>query len=303
MTDPPSHAVLTFPGRMRGGNPAALLTESGLKARPEPGQPQTWRVTTEEHYPRRKPNLVTVEHLDGPAAGRPRFDPLTAAAASVVSDPGGQHEAALGPRVRGLARSGALVDHLTARQPRTLDAPVQPLPEVVKGILEFPRTVREPGEPGHPLFLDAGAHLVRRSPRVVHRAKLASAPHQIPFDSRMAGGLDATTAALLAGDDDRVLDASRGLFDGVFLLDAYLGPLLGALTPFIWGFSAPRAFATVVYTFGRALHATHRHRPPSRRGRCPPGARRGARRCPPPRPRPPRPRWTGGPPGWTRCSQ
>lgn len=248
---------MTLPGWMWGGDPAAFLTESGLKARPEPGQPDTWRVTTEEHYLHGKPNLFTVDHLDGPAAARPRFDLLTTAAASgVVSDPGGQHEAALEERVRELERSGALVDHLAVSQLQTLDAPVALLPEVVKGILEFLRKVEGPGEPGHPLFVDAGAHLVRRSPRVVHRAKLASALHQIPFDSRIAGGLDTATAARLLAGDDLVLNASQGLFDGVFLLDAYLGPMLGALTPFIWGFSAPRAFGTVIYSFGRPLNAT-----------------------------------------------
>jgi hypothetical protein len=51
-------------------------------------------------------------------------------------------------------------------------------------------------------------------------------------------------------------DSSRGLANGMFLLDAYLGPLLAALTPSIWAFSADQWPGVIIYTLGQPLAGT-----------------------------------------------
>ena len=40
---------------------------------------------------------------------------------------------------------------------------------------------------------------------------------------------------------------------GLYLFDSYMGPLLGSTTPQVWGFSAPRPFGLMVFSFGNTL--------------------------------------------------
>lgn len=63
--------------------------------------------------------------------------------------------------------------------------------------------------------------------------------------------------ASVAGGEP-VFQSSGELGNGAVLLDAFLAPLLAALTPFIWGFPVVRAGGTIVYSLGRALSATAR---------------------------------------------
>jgi hypothetical protein len=50
-----------------------------------------------------------------------------------------------------------------------------------------------------------------------------------------------------------LFNSSRYLFQGVFLLDPYLAPMLAALSPAVWAVHAPRGLGTIVYTLGRPV--------------------------------------------------
>ena len=60
--------------------------------------------------------------------------------------------------------------------------------------------------------------------------------------------------ALRSGDG--AFASSQGLYDGIYTLDAYIGPLLGALTPAVWSFHASRMLGTIVYTLGQPISGT-----------------------------------------------
>jgi len=54
----------------------------------------------------------------------------------------------------------------------------------------------------------------------------------------------------------RSFKSSEGLLTGAYLLDAYLGPLLGALSPAIWGAGVPRGGGQLIFNLGRQLGGT-----------------------------------------------
>ena len=55
---------------------------------------------------------------------------------------------------------------------------------------------------------------------------------------------------------DNAFASSEGLYEGIYTLDAYIGPLLGALTPAVWSFHASRMLGTIVYTLGQPISGT-----------------------------------------------
>jgi hypothetical protein len=106
----------------------------------------------------------------------------------------------------------------------------------------------------HP-FADAGVHLIRRSPQLIHRAKLTSVLLQVEHDPRLqAGDVGHLQRSLAAGE--LVFSASQGLADGILVADAYLGPLLGSLSPHVWAIAALRARGAIVYSFGSPVNGT-----------------------------------------------
>jgi hypothetical protein len=54
----------------------------------------------------------------------------------------------------------------------------------------------------------------------------------------------------------RAFASSQGLYDGIYTLDAYVAPLLGALTPAIWSFQAIRGLAVIIFSLGQPISGT-----------------------------------------------
>lgn len=52
---------------------------------------------------------------------------------------------------------------------------------------------------------------------------------------------------------DLVFQSSQELVGGLFMLDAYIGPLLSTMSPAIWGFTVTRSFGPLVYSLGSTL--------------------------------------------------
>ncbi|MGI8667498.1 MAG: hypothetical protein ACR2N4_15975 [Jatrophihabitans sp.] len=87
---------------------------------------------------------------------------------------------------------------------------------------------------------------------MLYRFKLPSVLLRLQHDQQLKDAdLSGVAAANLAGQ--LVFTASSGLSDGVTLLDPYLGPLFGCLSPFIWAVPATRASGVVVYALGMAM--------------------------------------------------
>ena len=82
--------------------------------------------------------------------------------------------------------------------------------------------------------------------------QLASIFVQMQQDPRMQSG-DVSHLKGPLGDGGLAFQSSAGLNDGLYVLDAYLGPLLGALTPAVWALTASRSFGSIVTTLGQPL--------------------------------------------------
>jgi len=146
-----------------------------------------------------------------------------------------------------------LTARLALHQLRLSTAPRADARRVARAVRDHVLSIRM--DDGAPVFPHAGVHLIRRDPAVLHRTKLPAVLLRLEHDPQMrSGDLAQAQAALAAGG--LVFESSAGLSDGVLLLDAYLAPLFGALTPFVWALPASRASGTVVLSLGRALPGT-----------------------------------------------
>jgi len=81
---------------------------------------------------------------------------------------------------------------------------------------------------------------VEIDPVLLHRLKLASIWLRIEQDERVGKG----DLSHLKGvhEQAEAFGASAGLYSGVYMSDAYVAPLLGALAPGVWGFAVVRSF-------------------------------------------------------------
>jgi hypothetical protein len=250
----PTHAEALLPPWMWGGQPEKLLEAADLHARRLTPSADTWRVQAGERYRRVRPSLFFAETLAGPGAGGggPRWQRLTHAAHAAATEDPGRHAPEHRVRHRlDRAGSGGLLGHLSAAQLLTMDAPPDVLASTVEQAHNALVNVEAAERPGYHPLSAAGVHLVHRSAQVVHRVKLTAALLQLEHDPALRAGDPRVLNRLQAGE--MVLQASSSLSDGVLLLDAYLGPLLGALTPFVWATATPRALGTIVYSFGSPL--------------------------------------------------
>ena len=251
----PVAAVATVPSWMWGGNPAQFFCEAGLRCRAVPGASERWRLQTDELYRHVPPSLIAVDHILGPGAPRPRLDLLTSnTASSFLPDLGPDEEtaAALAEFRRHAERAPDPVTTMASWVYETTVAPSDQLAAVVASVHERLMAVGMEDRPEDHPFLDAGVHLFRRGPELMHRVKLTSVLLQVEHDPRLrTGDIDHLQKRLAA--DELVFSASQGLSDGVVVGDAYLGPLLGSLSPHVWAFSAHRALGAIIYTLGQPL--------------------------------------------------
>lgn len=102
------------------------------------------------------------------------------------------------------------------------------------------------------VFPGASILAVRRSESLVYRVKLSAVLLRASYDERLRSG-DATLLKEWSADGALVFGAGNGLTTGVMMLDAYLLPLMAALTPHVWGFPILRIHGTLVCSFGRAV--------------------------------------------------
>jgi hypothetical protein len=227
----------------------SFLADAGLHGRRIPGQSADWEIQTDESYRRVQPSLITVDHLAGPNALQDRLsdlDRMVSGELPVVFSVGEQEVQA---RIARAVRSQSVVGVFTEMIIRTNTAPSDDLRQTVQAAYSYIRSMGMESDPNEKAFANSGVHLIRRAPELVHRAKLPSLGLRITHDKRLAQG---DTSHLVSANSagETVFASSEGLNLGVYLLDAYLGPLLGAMTPFVWAFSAARTLGVLIYSLG-----------------------------------------------------
>jgi hypothetical protein len=240
-------ARVEAPPWLWGGRPRELFTAAGFRIRSTDGTEAV--VATDEHYMRSKPDLIRLQRIAGPTASSGGWERLNSMGDDEIDEVARESgKGALDQIGQGGASDLAhLVNYF---QIAVAAVPSELIGEQCRLTLESLREVTVEGQ--ELAFQNAGVFGVRRSEELLHRIKLVSVLIRLQHDERLRGG-DLT--ALQAQHDQRVsvFAASEGLHQGFYLMDQYLGPLLGALTPAVWGFMSHRAHGAVVFSYGRPI--------------------------------------------------
>jgi hypothetical protein len=89
----------------------------------------------------------------------------------------------------------------------------------------------------------------------MYRAKLPAVLLRHQYDPQLRQGNVAHVQQMLATGEN-VFASGFGLLRGLSSFDVYIGPLMGALTPGVWGFAAVRSFGAILFSLGRAIAGT-----------------------------------------------
>jgi hypothetical protein len=254
----PTAAAMYFPRWLWGGDPSAFFSEARLRGQLIDPDAGSWRVRTDESWRRSRPSLITVTHLAGPGVERPRFDLLRRLAANdtpvvVSSDSIVDEINRLGKRA---AETGNPADAIAHSQLQIMAVRSVELSDAVRGVYENLLDVGLVGDPSEKVFANAGAHILRREPALIHRLKMASVWLRVLSDEKL-GPCDLSQIKAAAAAGENAFASSQGLYDGIYTLDAYIAPLLGALSPAVWSFHAVRMIGTIAYTLGQPIAGTH----------------------------------------------
>jgi hypothetical protein len=248
----PNSAVMQIPPWLWGADPSAYFNEAQIHGQLIDHAERRWRVWTNEGWLRTPPHLVRVDHLAGPMQSVPRFDLLGKIAANDIPPIALDRPtvADLERLAERLKQTKTPVDAITYSQMLTMAVPSAQVADAVTSVYRNLVAMAVEGKPDHKVFPDAGVHVVRRAPELLHRIKLASVLLRVSSDERLRHG-DLTTLHATAAAGETVFASAQGLYDGIFTFDAYIAPLLGALTPAIWGFSSHRMLGVILYSFGQ----------------------------------------------------
>jgi hypothetical protein len=170
---------------------------------------------------------------------RERFDVLSLAEPSISSklqlaDPAvdanvAQHAERLMRRMEGGPTPGAFAAATGMHQIQTMAAPASQVDIVVQNIYDDIKAIRMV-ETGLPAFSRASVHFVRRDDAVGYRTKLAPILLRLAHDESLSAA-DLSVVVEASARGDLVFASSSGLGSGLALLDVYLAPLFGAMTP------------------------------------------------------------------------
>jgi hypothetical protein len=240
----PVEAKVVLPPWLGGNNLAQFLAEAGLHAS-RIGSTDQWRVRTTERYARQRPNLIMVDEAGNASQVRTLISHLVAI--SNDTGPNSVDGSEVQRRIDHAAQTQDPVDIIWAWLLSISTCPGSDLPELMAGIIDDLHNALSP---------EGRVHVIRRhGHELLHRSELAKVllriQHDPPLRAGRLAGLHATHAA-----GQLSFASSQDLTDGIFLLDAYLGPLLAALTPSIWAFSAHRQLGVIIYTLGQPLAGT-----------------------------------------------
>jgi hypothetical protein len=252
---PRGTAVMAMPPWLWGQDPAAFFAQAMLEA---DQTAEGWRVRARPALPRSTDALVRTIDLAGPSVDESRFGEMrpfeNAAPAVAFSRDTTPAVEQLQRRAEHGAQIGDPTAAFTLHQVQLAVAPAAHAPAAAAEVYEALRATTAL-EDQATVFPHAGAHLVVRSAALYHRVSLVAVLMRLDQDPKLrAGDVSAVVAANKAGE--QVFSSSTELLSGPALLDAYLGPLLGALSPSVWAFSAHRPSGALLYTLGQPIAGT-----------------------------------------------
>lgn len=250
----PKQVELQLPPWLWGGNPKEFLAQAQL--RPRHLGDNRWMVQTQERHLGRRPQLVQAEMIVDTGSRRHNYDLLQRIAEKEPLNTSGIQAIirAQLDQTHQRSRRGDLADRTYLWQLLTMAASPEDLAGMVRDIHQQ-ITDFEPNPGDGRQFPNAAVHVISRSASLVHRARLVPVLLRLSYDDDLRQGrTEAARRHLSAGE--LVFASGNGLNHGVLLLDVYLGPMLGCLSPNLWAFSASRSMGSILYSFGRSVAGT-----------------------------------------------
>lgn len=244
--------MIDVPSWLWNRNPQGLFEEAGLRVRMD--KPGVFLVRTDEAYHHRTPDLIWSQPLyTGPDSNRLGRLTEMKERATVELDY---------KRIQGhldrLASKTALPNQLVHIfnyvQAVLVATPTVDLERNVADVLTSLVGIgwEGDGDTDSGPFSTPGLALIRTSTSLHPRLRLPSVFLRLANDPVLAAGevghLDLTEGMLFP--------SSHGLYEGVYLLDPYIGPMRGSMSPSLWSLAGPRTFGTLVVLLGRAIAGT-----------------------------------------------
>lgn len=252
----PRRVRADVPSWIWGNNTSAFLNEAALWQSKPDDSGYSQIQTVESYYRRRNPDLIEsglVLSPDGKERGSASWlynfgDPSIDQPLHVKARAHPDFEApTTGHPIVDVAEWGKRAAMFTPG-PRLLDRAKEILSTLHRATL---------ADSGESLFPQASVLAFRRTPALLHRVKLSAVLLRLSNDSRLREG-DPSELKKLAKDAKPAFGAGSELTSGLLVMDAYIQPLLAAMTPHVWGFAVPRIGGILVFSYGRAVSGTRR---------------------------------------------
>lgn len=253
LTSLASMVIAALPAWLWGGRPLDLVALAQWRAREAPGG---FRVQAQEAYTRRARPFLVDHDVVVDETGQRQAGYRTV---SELADPGIEQPIFARLKSQGRLDLGEDKDLPSLLYHACLvvgTADGEDLAQECADACEAVRA-RVTSERGSPVFPQASVHVVRRSAALIHRVKLVSVLVRLQHDEQLAGG-DVSQVLLDWENRRSSFGSSGGLADGVYVLDAYVAPLLAALSPAVWAVPAVRMHGMVLLSLGRPVSGTAR---------------------------------------------
>lgn len=247
-SEPPTQARVDLPDWLWGGDPEQFLKECGYRTRLDSGG---YLVQPQERYLRQPPDLVRCRTVVGSGVA-PKLQTLVGYRERIDSPMQGRLQLALEQRKMKAESTKRLVDLLNYERLALYATPVKDLPDRAEHLIKVLQSCPLAEKPGVYGFQDVGLDVVDVDRTLAYRLKLAAVLVQIGQDERLSAG-DASHLQTELSQGRLAFDSSAGLHQGHLLLDAYLTPLLAALSPHVWGFAVPRTFGALIFGLGATV--------------------------------------------------
>jgi len=228
---------------------ASIFRDAGLQVRAHGCPPGERVIATDEQFLRRRPELVEARYLAGPGGSALGFEGLGGLSEDVVDASARKTLAEHGVRIP--QGSDSLVDSITRAKLRVMVVRGHEVGGVVKGVWDDLSNSRVEGS-SNPAFPNAAVVAIKRHRTLLQRVHLLPLVLRLRHDPLAQAG-DLERLRMESESGGLIFNASNGLRDGVYFLEPYLSPLLGALSPAVWAFSAPRGHGQLIFSLGRQL--------------------------------------------------
>lgn len=235
---------MRLPSWLFGNDVLALARKANLKLHTVDAAAHRWDIETIEGLEDRKPGLFELIPIAG-GERRPDWDALTnLPGRSPAIDPA--LLAAERERLLGGPGATSFTALATWLKLITSTAPNSELAAVVQGAFESLRDVGDGG--GRASFPDVSVDFVRVSEALANRAALARVLMRVEEEPELLDKKPTSVGGKTVFSSGWHLQS-----DLVYTRDAYLGPLLLCLSPWVWALSGARTSGGVIYNLGTTL--------------------------------------------------